>query len=275
MRVGFVHGVMNTDNMSILGLTIDYGPYGWVDNFDPSWTPNTTDASGRRYCFGRQPEIARWSLERLADALSALSLAGVCSEAEIATHLTDGLAAFDSVYNSATTRMLANKFGWNAWCDGDADLVNDIFTIMQLAEIDMTDFFRQLALIEKNKDAISQSKLFDQTFYRDDLREQHHIDFNDWLARYIARLRVDNLSDSGRCTAMNSVNPRFVLRNYLAQLAIDKATAGDVSMIDELLDVLRTPYDDQPQRPNRALYLGKRPDWARQKAGCSMLSCSS
>ena len=139
MRVGFVHGVMNTDNLSILGLTIDYGPYGWIDDFDPNWTPNTTDANGRRYCFGRQPQIARWNVERLGDALQSL----LPPDARDA-----GLSAFDAAYADRIVAVMAAKFGLLSFTDADASLVDDAFALMQRAEVDMTDFFRRLATID-------------------------------------------------------------------------------------------------------------------------------
>ncbi len=138
MRVGFVHGVMNTDNMSILGLTIDYGPYGWVDNFDPGWTPNTTDAQGRRYCYGRQPDIARWNLERLGDALATLMPS--------ANDLESALDHFDSVYITHLTQAFAGKFGMGQWQDGDGEMVNRCFELMMRAEVDMTLFFQTLSI---------------------------------------------------------------------------------------------------------------------------------
>ncbi len=261
MRVGFVHGVMNTDNMSILGLTIDYGPYGWVDNFDPGWTPNTTDGDGRRYCFGRQPEIARWNLECLANALQALL--------SDPAPLIAALEGFDETYAREATQMFAGKFGLASWEDADDALINEILGLLQRAEIDMTDFFRQLARVDA--DAPS-TDLFLDTFYRDDLRERHLSNLADWLQRYAARLTRDARPAAQRHAAMNRVNPRFVLRNYLAQEAIERAEAGDPGLIDELLDVLRRPYDEQPGRES---FAAKRPEWARHKAGCSMLSCSS
>ena len=262
MRVGFVHGVMNTDNMSILGLTIDYGPYGWVDNFDPGWTPNTTDASGKRYCFGRQPEIARWNLQRLAEALSLLSADTAGFDA--------ALERYDETYAREATQMFAQKFGLASWRDDDdGDLINDIFDLMRRAEIDMTGFFRQLARLEVGAPSAT---LFDDTFYRDDLRQKFSPEFSAWLQRYARRVMQESRPDAARHTAMNRVNPRFVLRNYLAQQAIDRAGEGDPGLIHELLEVLRRPYDEQP---GRDAFSAKRPDWARHKAGCSMLSCSS
>ena len=143
MQVGFVHGVMNTDNMSILGLTIDYGPYGWVDNFDPGWTPNTTDSGGKRYAFGRQPEIARWNLERLADALGSVFADGAA--------LMAGLERYDEIYNREFNRVFAQKFGLKELRGDDGDLINDVFALLQKAEVDMTEFFQMLARVDVSK----------------------------------------------------------------------------------------------------------------------------
>jgi uncharacterized protein YdiU (UPF0061 family) len=260
MRVGFVHGVMNTDNMSILGLTIDYGPYGWVDNFDPGWTPNTTDANGRRYCFGRQPGIARWNLERLAAALAKL----VPAEQFVA-----GLEHYDQVYTSEITRSFAGKFGFKQWRDDDAKLVDDNFNLLHSGEVDMTEFFRALATVDIDS---PQPELLKNAFYREDLYANSVEPLKQWLNQYAARIRQDNEPMSVRAARMNTFNPRFVLRNYLAQQAIDKAEQGNATMISELLEVLRNPYAEQP---GKEAFSEKRPDWARHKAGCSMLSCSS
>jgi serine/tyrosine/threonine adenylyltransferase len=270
MRVGFVHGVMNTDNMSILGLTIDYGPYGWVDNFDPGWTPNTTDAEGKRYCYGRQPEIARWNMERLASALVMLTPENSAESEMLTSLLNDGMTHYDEIYDRETRNNFAGKFGLQSWRETDATLVNTIFKLMTDAEIDMTIFFRQLALV--TDDVETNRTLMQEAFYRDDLRLQYAAAFEQWLANYFARIGEDTISQAERAANMNRFNPRYVLRNYLAQEAIDLATNGDYAMINELLDVMRRPYDAQSGREK---FAAKRPDWARQKAGCSMLSCSS
>lgn len=261
LRVGFVHGVMNTDNMSILGLTIDYGPYGWLDTFDPGWTPNTTDASSRRYCFARQPAIARWNLERLADALAPL----LPRPAELA----DGLERYDETYAADFCTAYAAKLGLREWRHDDAELLEDLFALMHAAEIDMTGFFRALALLDSER---PQPQALDDAFYRADLRQRHAARLERWLQRYAARLRLDGQPPERRLAAMNAANPRFVLRNYLAQQAIDRAEQGDMQMIHQLLEVLRRPYDEQP---GCAAFSARRPDWARHRAGCSMLSCSS
>ncbi len=260
LRVGFVHGVMNTDNMSILGITIDYGPYGWVDNFDPGWTPNTTDADWHRYALARQPSIARWNLERLADAMEAV--------APSRSVLDEGLAHFDHVFESALSSMLAAKFGLLQIRNEDASLFEDAFELLHKANVDMTEFFRSLADVKRNAPdlAVLKSAFYDASLYRD-----HEKTFTAWLNRYAARLSQQQRSDEERRLAMNAVNPRFVLRNYLAQQAIDAATKNDMSVLERLMDAARHPYDEGIPPDLTA----KRPDWAIDKPGCSMLSCSS
>ncbi|HJV27712.1 MAG TPA: YdiU family protein [Aromatoleum sp.] len=261
MRVGFVHGVMNTDNMSILGLTIDYGPYGWIDNFDPDWTPNTTDASGRRYRFGNQPGIGQWNLWQLGNALYPAF--GVVEP------LQEGLNRYAAVYAQERERTLAGKLGLTAFREGDTELVDALHTLLARAEVDMTIFFRGLADVDLLQPSIEPMR---EAFYDDALLERESAAFADWLARYAARAIRDGVPPEVRREQMNATNPRYVLRNYLAQEAIDAAEQGDDTLIVELLDVMRRPYEDQPGRER---FAAKRPDWARQRAGCSMLSCSS
>jgi uncharacterized protein YdiU (UPF0061 family) len=260
LRVGFVHGVMNTDNMSILGLTIDYGPYGWIDNFDPRWTPNTTDAQMHRYCLGKQPGIARWNLERLASALSTVAPSKAL--------LDEGLAHFDATLQSCMSAMMAAKFGFLKWQDEDADLVESVFELMTQAEVDMTEFFRRLAEINPQSPNL---ETFRTAFYQTDLYESHRAFFGHWLQQYSTRLGSQQDSVESRRLRMNLVNPRFVLRNYLAQQAIDAATIDDTSVIEKLMRAARNPYSDN----HPAELIANRPDWAINKPGCSMLSCSS
>ncbi len=272
MRVGFVHGVMNTDNMSICSLTIDYGPYGWLEGYDPDWTPNTTDAQGRRYRYGNQPRIALWNLTQLANAIYPLI--------NSVEPLQAALEQYRVEYERCVQRDLANKLGLHKFDpEQDQQLMDELFTVLQTAEIDMTIFYRQLAQYSLNDiDQYTDQEWFDKvmiayyTTPSSTLKEQ----MVSWLRRYGQRLQRDvvlhNVNDTARRTMMNRVNPKYVLRNYLAQQAIDKATVGDFSEIERLLQLLRRPYDEQPEFES---YYAKRPEWARHKAGCSMLSCSS
>jgi serine/tyrosine/threonine adenylyltransferase len=278
MRVGFVHGVMNTDNMSILGLTIDYGPYGWLEDYDPDWTPNTTDAAGRRYRFGQQPQIALWNLWQLANAIAPAL--GVTEPLEAS------LKAYAERYDRRWREMMTAKLGLSQFqAESDEDLLEDLVAILQSVETDMTLFFRQLARVpfdgaQATGVAGSTAAPLDSwveplasAYYQPEqmaggVREA----LENWLRRYHARVAGEGLSDAERQQRMDRVNPRYVLRNYLAQLAIDRAEQGDASLIQELLDVLRQPYAEQPGKER---FAEKRPEWARHRAGCSMLSCSS
>ncbi len=261
MRVGFVHGVMNTDNMSILGLTIDYGPYGWVDNFDPDWTPNTTDAAGRRYRFGYQPQVAQWNLVCLANALVPLF--------ETTEPLEAGLERYVTSFEVANRRMTAAKLGLADLDSEGSQLVRTLYELMPQAELDMTLFFRSLAELDP---ASPTTVPCEPAFYREELRLAHISELHAWLTRYAALLRADNLAPSERHERQRLANPRFVPRNYLAQQAIDAAETGDLAPLQRLMQVLRQPYDEQPEHADLA---ARRPDWARSRAGCSMLSCSS
>ena len=261
MRVGFVHGVLNTDNMSILGLTIDYGPYGWIDAYDPDWTPNTTDATGRRYRFGWQPRVAYWNLGQLARALSPLF--------GDAAPLQAGLERFASAFTAADRDITARKLGLAECRDADVQLMRDLHGLLYQHEVDMTLWFRALADVEPDAPSLA---MLDDAFYDAARREAGEAAFNDWLARYASRQHEDPLSRRERRARMQAANPAYVLRNWLAQDAIDRAHAGDMGGVEELLEVMRNPYDDQP---GNVRYAGKRPEWAKVKAGCSMLSCSS
>ena len=270
-RVGFVHGVMNTDNMSILGLTIDYGPYGWLENYDPNWTPNTTDATNRRYRFGQQIQIAHWNLGQLANAIYPLI--------EEVEPLQEALKHYEEYVNHKWHVMMAAKLGLSIFHPADQYLISELLQVMSLVETDMTIFFRKLADIDCLDSSLDQATdaqliepLIDAYYDPENIMDSFKTRIANWIRSYIKRVREDDHDYQTRRDLMNSVNPKYVFRNYLAQLAIDKAEEGDFSMVNELLELFRRPYDKQSDQEK---YAAKRPDWARQRAGCSMLSCSS
>jgi uncharacterized protein YdiU (UPF0061 family) len=244
MRVGFVHGVMNTDNMSILGLTIDYGPYGWLEDYNPNWTPNTTDAATRRYAFGAQPRIAHWNLHQLANAVFPL--------VENAEPLEKALALYGDHFQTGWQQMMAAKLGLPAPVpDADAGLFKELPAILSLVETDMTLFFRNLAKIDvavtglagKGIDPLNSP--LKSAYYRPEQITPAYADrLNSWIETYGRHARADTLSHAERARNMNVVNPKYVLRNYLAQLAIEKAEQGDFGLVRELLELLRRPYDE-------------------------------
>ncbi len=270
MRVGFVHGVMNTDNMSILGLTIDYGPYGWLEDFDPMWTPNTTDAQGRRYCFGNQPGIAQWNLLQLANAIYP-----VVGDAK---PLQEGLEIAAETYKSSWQTMMAAKLGLQSFDEStDETLTDRLAEVLQLAETDMTIFYRKLANVPALQTTPPSADdciavLIDAYYLPEQLTPEVKTQIADWVRDYQKRISRDASDEDQRKRRMNEVNPKYVLRNYLAQLAIDKAETGEFSAVADLLEVLRNPYAEQPSRES---FAEKRPQWARNRPGCSTLSCSS
>lgn len=261
-RVGFVHGVMNTDNMSILGQTIDYGPYGWLEDFDPDWTPNTTDRQNRRYRFGNQPTVGMWNLTQLANSLYSLI--------EEVKPLQDILDAYKDAFQTEYTAMMRSKIGLKNSKESDNLLLQNLEDLLQRSSIDMTIFFRNLS---DYKEPSSFIEVIKEASY---LEEDQFIDFKVqweiWLTEYSSRLKEEKKSDLERKQAMDLVNPKYVLRNYMAQLAIDDAEKGEYALIDELYNMLLKPYDEQPEMQK---WFTKRPDWAKHKVGCSMLSCSS
>ncbi|MEM7099331.1 MAG: YdiU family protein [Pseudomonadota bacterium] len=260
MRVGFVHGVMNTDNLSILGETIDYGPYGWLEDFDPDWTPNTTDAGQRRYRYGQQPGIAQWNLLQLANAIVPLI--------EDTKPLEESLSKFAKHYEQSWHQMMANKLGLHVF---DETLNNGLMRLMTQAETDMTVLYRQLAQLEF--EPAQDIETISPAFYQShQLNKDLQAEWVSWVDTYRAVLTQQNVTNENRKATMNRTNPKYVMRNYLAQLAIDDAEKGDFERVNKTLDVMRKPYDEQPENKSFAEI---RPEWARTRAGCSMLSCSS
>ena len=253
MRVGFVHGVMNTDNMSIHGLTIDYGPYGWLEDYNPGWTPNTTDVSNRRYRYGQQPQIGAWNLARWLESLIPLM--------EEPEALESVLDHYGEVFNQHHNNMWVAKLGLGSWRESDQELVQDLNTVLQTIEIDMTIFFRLLSGLKGPK-----ANDLAHAFYQP--LGEAEASMNEWLALWWQR--VDSAPDK---KAMNAANPKYVLRNWMAQVAIDAAEQGDFSVCEALHSLLEKPYEEQVAMEEE--WFCKRPEWARNRVGCSMLSCSS
>ena len=253
MRVGFVHGVMNTDNMSIHGLTIDYGPYGWLEDYNPGWTPNTTDLRTRRYRYGQQPQIGAWNIARLLEAMVPIM--------EQPDLLHDVLDGYTNAYSTFQNEMWAMKLGLEEFRDDDESLIRDLNELLQRVETDMTIFFRLLSSIQEPTIQSLADAFYDPTTIPTE-------EWNAWLLTWWQRVH----SNPDR-KAMLSSNPKYVLRNWMAQLAIEAAESGDLSVCKELYTVLLNPYDEQVEFEEK--WFQKRPEWARHKIGCSMLSCSS
>ncbi len=274
MRVGFVHGVMNTDNMSILGLTIDYGPFGWVEDFDLNFTPNTTDASGRRYRFGNQPSIGYWNIAQLGRALAPL--------VDDVAQVERAVDRYKREVETAYVQMLLGKLGLTRrddCVDDDETLLGGLFSFLTTCQSDMTLFFRHLANCQLSEPLSCDEVLatFNETFYDSGASStKNHSELQAWVSHYRERVRIENVSDLERKARMDKVNPLYVPRNYLIHQVIEKTVtaegAWDRAPLAELLEVLRRPYDVQP---GKEAFAAKRPEWARHKAGCSMLSCSS
>ncbi len=254
--VGFAHGVMNTDNMSILGLTLDYGPYGFLDAYDPGFVCNHSDHHGR-YAFDRQPEIAYWNLGRLAQALLPL----LAEEPEEAAGVAYGaLDPYRPAFRARYQALMAAKLGLAETRDGDEVLVARLLALLQRNAVDYPIFFRSLSRFDSAPGARNDA-LRDQFLDREA--------FDAWANDYRARLAAEGSEDAGRGARMDRVNPRYVLRNYLAQQAIEQATeARDYAEIERLRSLLADPFTD---RPGMEAYAGYPPEWARR----IVVSCSS
>lgn len=247
--VGWAHGVMNTDNMSILGLTLDYGPFGFIDDYDPGFICNHSDHNGR-YAFNQQPYIGLWNLSCLAQAL--LPLAGK-------DELKAALDRYTSLCEGRYMELMRAKIGLGAIQDDDAELIHDLLALMAQHHVDYTTFFRGLGEFRSTAGDTNEAL---RDFFLD--REA----FDRWSRRYAERLRAEGSRDEERRAHMQRVNPKYVLRNYLAQQAIEKAQQKDFSEIDRLLTLLRNPFDDQP---GMEAYAAAPPNWGKHLS----VSCSS
>jgi len=259
--VGFCHGVMNTDNMSILGLTIDYGPFGFLDGFDANHICNHSDTHGR-YAYQRQPQVAYWNLFCLAQGL--LPILGERHDASVRGDkaIEDAqrvLGGFKDRFAPALANRMRAKLGLEHAREGDDALVNRLFEVMHANRADFTLTFRHLASLSKH-DASGDAPVRDLFLDR--------AAFDAWANDYRARLSEETRDDAARAIAMNRVNPKFVLRNHLAETAIQRAKEKDFSEVERLATVLRRPFDEQPEY---AAYAGLPPDWASSLE----VSCSS
>lgn len=262
--VGFCHGVMNTDNMSVLGLTIDYGPFGFMDGFDAGHICNHSDSQGR-YAYRMQPQIAYWNLFCLAQAL--LPIIGERHDAakrgeravEDAQRVLEG---FKEHFAPSLEQRLRDKLGLETAREGDDALANRLLEIMHANRADFTLTFRNLARLSRHrKDDVSADAPVRDLFL-------DRAAFDAWAADYRARLATETRDDASRAAAMNRVNPKFVLRTHLAETAIRRAKEKDFSEVERLAAVLQHPFDEQPQYES---YAALPPDWA----GSLEVSCSS
>jgi uncharacterized protein YdiU (UPF0061 family) len=255
MAVGFMHGVMNTDNMSILGLTLDYGPFGFMEAFDAGHICNHSDHQGR-YTYRNQPHVAQWNLYRLAEAFLPL-----IKHPKLAREAVDD--TFGDAFESTFTRLLRAKLGLRAGLEGDEDFIGETFGLLQQHRPDFTLFFRSLSklpAVDSEKSAKTDAPV------RDLFVDRAACDT--WLATWRARLAQTPWGDAERQAAMRAANPKYVLRNWLAEKAIRQAKEKDFSEVRRLLACLRKPYDEQPEYED---YAALPPDWA---SGLEV-SCSS
>jgi uncharacterized protein YdiU (UPF0061 family) len=234
--VGFCHGVLNSDNISALGLTIDYGPFGFLDHFQIDHICNHSDHGGR-YAYHRQPQIMHWNMACLASALLPL-LAIKLDEKESQAMLRSALEEFPIHYAQAWQKLFRAKLGLQLSLEGDLPLLETLLQAMHESRIDFTSFFRGLSKVGSN------TKL-EEISVRNDFLDRAAID--QWFESYISRIKLENINDEERSTLMNRINPKFILRNHLAQHAIEKAQKDDFSETEKLMRILSLPYQDQPE----------------------------
>ena len=240
--VGFCHGVLNSDNISVLGLTIDYGPFGFLDQFQIDHICNHSDQGGR-YAYHRQPQIMHWNMACLASAMIPL-LELSYDEKEAQEKLRSALEEFPVIYTQAWQDLFRKKLGLLTSQDGDIALIERLLQAMHDSRVDFTSFFRSLGAIKMNAP-------IEQISLRNDFIDRDLID--QWFSDYVARLLCESSNDIERQKAMNQVNPKYVLRNHLAQFAIEKAQKKDFSEITKLLNILNKPFDEQIDHESYAL----------------------
>lgn len=266
--VGFIHGVLNTDNCSVLGETIDYGPFAWMEVYDPTYTPNTTDLPGRRYCYRNQPAVMLWNITQLANALLN---GGALSQEEAQAGADRFAPAFEMSYAAAFSAKLGLRSPQVA-----APLLERLLEAMQADRTDFTLTFRALSSIPSTNpgEAESTEALLAplRSLLPASLGAARAAAWASWVADYRAALVAEGVPQAERAAGQDAVNPLYVPRNYLLQQAIEAAEKGDLSVLDELLAALRTPFTAQPGREALAQAA---PQWALEKPGVCVLSCSS
>jgi uncharacterized protein YdiU (UPF0061 family) len=254
--VGFAHGVMNTDNMSVLGLTMDYGPFGFLDAYDPGYICNHSDYHGR-YAFDQQPNIGLFNLSCFAQALLPAFGTDVDAAVNSAKH---ALEQYQTRFTHHFAQAMRAKLGLQDRHDEDQDIVQGLLGLMAEDKVDYTILFRKLCDYSTT-DRDSNHPIRDLFIQRDK--------FDQWALRYSQRLAVEQDNDRQRAAKMRRVNPAYILRNYMAETAIRRAEdEQDYTEVERLLDLLQNPYDEQPGQED---YAGFPPDWAQQIA----VSCSS
>lgn len=253
MRVGFVHGVMNTDNLSMLGLTIDYGPYGWLDRFDPNWTPNTTDFREKRYRFINQVSIAYWNLSQLKEALQT-----VCLDS-----LDENLDKFPDYFHDFFQDAMAKKLGLST-CS--KELIDEVFDLMFHLEADMTLFYRYLGELMEG------ARLNWQDVFYKDLSEEDKLKIEKLIKKIVNEQKLQRVDVAVAMQEMKKVNPVFIPRNYIVQMVLDDLEKGDETSLRNLEKAIANPYElNEFTRP----FFKKAPEWSTSRPGCSTLSCSS
>ena len=261
-RVGFVHGVMNTDNMSILGQTIDYGPFSFMDDYNPGFTPNTTDLPGRRYAFGNQPSVGYWNVGKLGNALLPLF--------DKPDDLEEAIRVYEDTFWKKYYEMMASKLGLDKVEKEDQSLVAQFEKVLSTVNPDMTIFYQLLTHLPKNiSEDDSILKHFEESFYESPEGSDKR-SFLELIRQYQDRMEQNSISDKESREKMEKANPRFVLRNYLLHQSIEELEDGKPELFEKLRVALKDPYSNKHDE-----FFRKRPDWASKKAGCSMLSCSS
>jgi serine/tyrosine/threonine adenylyltransferase len=248
--VGFSHGVMNTDNMSILGLTFDYGPFGFMESYNPGYICNHSDHGGR-YAYSEQPQVGLWNLSALAQALTPLVPIAKAEEL---------LDSYSDIYSEHYVKLMSRKLGLTYAGLEDFAVIEPLLKMMQASQLDFTNLFRSLSQFKSaadEKNCLLRDQFIDRAA------------FDEWAGLYRARLKTEPATDAQRKIGMDKVNPKYILRNYLAQTAIGKAEKErDYSEVDRLLVLLARPFDEQPEM---AAYAAPAPEWARHIE----VSCSS